>query len=520
MRRFSLGFTLVFWVIFVSAGFVWGEQKRAEDVSPRPGCELKSAGTDALPPSGLSETRHVLELADRKLAYVAVAGTLPVKIRKNGSRCRIFFVAYELEGIRAASRSLTFVFNGGPGASAAYLHLGALGPRTIEFGKEGTLPEPPVGSVENARTWLRFTDLVFVDPVGTGYSRCVTDCGSDKKGKEKSAAWGVEEDFTAMAEFVRLYLTRRGRWTSPKYLVGESYGGFRVAGLSGHLQSNGIGVNGMILISPVLEFGSLSEDSYRLLPWIVRVPSYAATARRHGKARGNLPENHVRTALEGVERFAVHDLLPALANGQAELPCEQLAGFIGMSDQAVERSDARIPLSLYVKNLLSSSRRLISVYDGSWTAIDPKPGYPFPPAEDPLLARINLLLAPAFNAYIREDLGFETDLHYKILNKTVSKKWNWKSGMKSEQGFVGAAEDLKTAMSLNENLRVLIAHGVFDLVTPYFGSVVVFRQMALDPSVASNFSLKVYEGGHMFYTHQRARFEFFEDARAFFGSHH
>ncbi len=473
-----------------------------------------------LSPDQRSQTRHVLNVGEEEIPYVATAGTLPVRISRDGPECRIFFISYASEsGANQRSRPLTFVFNGGPGASSAYLHLAALGPRRVVLAEDGSLPGPPARLVDNDHTWLRFSDLVFVDPAGTGYSGCIR-CDHQKKEEPDTKAWGVREDLEAVAIFIRLYLTRNNRWLAPKFLVGESYGGFRVAALSELLQSDyGISANGLVLVSPALEFGLLYGDAYNLLPWVVTVPSYAATARYHDKAVRKISEaQEIRPALQEVEHFAAQELLPALAEADTAALYGRLASFIGLPEHRVARLRARVPPWLYVKELLRDDRRQTSLYDGSWTAIDPRPESPLPPEEDPLLLRLDTLLTAALNSYVRVELGFETDIPYVVLNKEVTKKWNWRSGLESGQGFVGGAGNLKKCMSINTDLKVLIAHGVFDLVTPYFGSEIVARQMALDPAVSSNLRLKVYEGGHMFYTHTAGRLRFFEDAESFFRS--
>jgi len=472
----------------------------------------------ALPPEKRAETDHVLKVGELDLHYHATAGTLPIKIEA-GAECRIFFISYELQ--RDASRPLTFVFNGGPGASSAYLHLAALGPRRVIFNKDGGMPGPPSRLAKNIHTWLRFTDLVFVDPIGTGYSRCVSAQGDGKKekGEAETGVWGVQEDLTSLAKFIRLYLTRSSRWLSPKFLVGESYGGFRVAALSDLLTSDyGVSPNGIILVSPALEFGHLMRDEYRLLPWVVTLPSYAATAAYHKKAEKTSGIRDLRASLQEIEDFAVRALLPALAETHISEINATIAGYIGLPESLVERLNGRISPMLFAKELLRGDSRLISMYDGSWTVIDPVPASPFPPKDDPLLVSINTLLTAGLNSYMREHLKFETDIPYMVLNKDISKKWNWKSGLISGQGFAGVTENLKNSMSTNKALKVFIAHGVFDLVTPYFGSVILTKQMSLNSAVASNLSLKVYEGGHMFYTHMEGRIEFFEDARHFFKS--
>jgi carboxypeptidase C (cathepsin A) len=478
---------------------------------------------DAFPPDESSSTQHVLKVQDLMLRYSATAGTLPIKVDDDGTECRIFFVSYRIQPETSTPRPLSFVFNGGPGASSAYLHVAAVGPKRVVFYDDGDFPGPPPSLADNIHTWLKFTDLVFVDPVGTGYSRCLRvqrEQKNKQEGEAEAKVWGVREDLTALAKFIRLYLTRNERWLSPKFLMGESYGGFRVAALSDLLQSEfGIALNGIVLVSPALEFALLGGDDYSLLPWVVTLPSYAAVARYHGKASGRLEmEPGPRIALEDVERFALKEFLPALAEANTGAINSRLSSLIGLPPDRVARLQGRIPAAIFAKELLLEDRRLLSLYDGSWTTIDPDPSSPFPPRKDPRLTQLNTLLTPALNSYVREQLGYKTDVPYEVLSKEVSKKWNWRSGLSGAQGFVGVAESLKDSMSLNKDLKVLIAHGIFDLVTPYFGSVVVTRQMALDPSVAINLDFRVYDGGHMFYIHAAGLRGFFEDAKGFFES--
>lgn len=471
-----------------------------------------------LSPGESSKTEHILRIGDSELRYSANAGVLPVRVDKEGPECRMFFINYNLQDSENSSRPLAFVFNGGPGASSAYLHLAALGPKRILLNGSGSFPAPPGHLIDNTHTWLRFTDLVFIDPVGTGYSRCLPSKCDPEKQNPEAKVWGVREDLASLAEFIRLFLTRTNRWLSPKFVVGESYGGFRVAALSDLLQSEyGIALNGVVLVSPALEFGLLRGADYSLLPWLVTIPSYAATAQFHGKAQGNISgKENPRSALQEAEAFALKELLPALAIGETGALNLRLSTYIGLPADRAARLKARIPAFLFSKELLKKSGRLISLYDGSFTAIDPDPASTLPPREDPLLIQLNTLLTAGMNSYVRQQLKLETDISYEILNKEVSKKWNWKSGLEWGQGYVGVAQNLKHSMSINKDLKTFIAHGVFDLVTPYFGSVVVTKQMSLDPSIAPNLTLKVYEGGHMFYTHTVSRDIFYEDGRQFF----
>lgn len=520
MDRRILGVIIILLTVFVYLTKASAENAKPTEIGEQQ-CPSKEVIAEMLPADSVSISEHTLQSEDFKLQYQAKAGTLAVKLNDHGPECSIFFISYESLNHKESPLPLTFVFNGGPGASSAYLHLGTLGPKRVLFEKNKGLMAPPVQIVDNMQTWLRFTDLVFVDPVGTGYSRCEQlQENQDEKVKGEKKAWGVKEDLDSLAKFIRLYLTRHNRWLSPKYLVGESYGGFRVAALTDFLQTQyDIALNGVVLISPALEFELLQGNEFSLLPSVVTLPSYAATASYHGKVSGPYADgNDMQKFLTGVELFAIQEYLPALAIADTAALDSQLAEFIGLPLQRVAQLKSRVSPFVYAKELLRESGRLVSVYDGRITSIDPNPSSPFPPRKDPFLVQLNNLLAAAFNSYIREELKFETDIPYKILNWEVSRSWNWRSGIDGTQGFTGVAGNLKKSMSVNEELRVRITHGIFDLITPYFGSVIVGRQMSLDPAIASNLSLKNYYGGHMFYTNDDARIRFFEDSRQFFMS--
>jgi carboxypeptidase C (cathepsin A) len=511
-------------ILFCFILFTFITEVAAENQSPevdqKAGCNEKNVKDEiALSPDQESKTKHLLKFGEKELSYVATAGVLPIQIGGKSPECRIFYISYGCSLRDSALRPLTFVFNGGPGASAAYLHLAALGPVGVHLGEDGNLPGPPVKLIHNINTWLRFTDLVFVDPVGTGYSRCVLPGCDTKEDKEPDARlWGVQEDLKSLAEFIRLFLTRNNRWLSPKFLIGESYGGFRVAALSDILQSNyGVGLNGIVLISPALEFGLLRGHKYSLLPWVITIPSFAATAGHHRKvSKEPSKERNPRDGLAAVEQFSIKELLPALAGHETESIYSQISSYIGIPVDFVSLHHARIPALIFAKELLRDENRLISLYDGSHTSIDPEPADPFSQIEDPALVRLNILLTSALNSYVRDQLKFNTDIPYLVLNSEVSKNWNWKSTLDWGQGYAGVAENLKKSMSMFEEMKVLIAHGVFDLVTPYFGSVIVIRQMSLDSRIASNIILKVYDGGHMFYTHSKGKVNFFRDVDIFF----
>ncbi|MGH6886936.1 MAG: S10 family peptidase, partial [Geminicoccales bacterium] len=429
----------------------------------------------------------------------------------------LFYVAYAADRAEPGTRPVAFVLNGGPGASAAYLHLGALGPRRVVFDEDGAAPPAPPRIVPNPDTWLTFTDLVFIDPVETGFSRIAATA----EGEEDGARFlGTRADLNALSAFIRLWLSRNERWTSPKFLVGESYGGFRVAALADLLaERQGIQVNGAVLISPVIEFSLHDGDDYTLLPWVLRVPSFAAVAHRHGK--GSLAaaaSGDLESALDEVEAFSLAELLPGLARGDAlAAPAaralyQRLAAMVGLPPELVRRHAGRIPRGVFAKELLRAERRVVSLYDGSLSAIDPEPARSSA-SRDSRLTRVTATLAAAINDYLRRDLDYETDRPYRVLNREVSREWEWGG---DGRGFIGAADDLKAVLSREPSFRVLIVHGAYDLVTPYFTSVYVARQMRLDPEVRDAVSVEVYQGGHMFYTHGAPRARLARDARMLF----
>jgi carboxypeptidase C (cathepsin A) len=430
----------------------------------------------------------------------------------------MFYVSYELDGADR-TRPIAFVFNGGPGAASAYLQLGAVGPRRLVLNDDGTVPPPPARFVDNPLTWLAFADLVFIDPVGTGFSRSVG--GKDQKADER-AFFGSKADIETLARFIRLYLSRNDRWLSPKVLVGESYGGFRAAALTNVLPSSyGVALNGALMISPVLAFGLSRVDGYQPLPWALKLPSYAASALEQHRSSLSKPEAGPldRKALAEVESWSLGGYLTALAAGDTlgaaaeQAMIDKVAGFTGLPREEVARRHGRIPIATFAKTLLRDQRRVLSLYDGSVSMIDSNPESAA--LDDRSLDVLNAALGPAFNAYLRGELKFETDLPYLVLNGEVNRQWRWDERA-GRRGNGGVLDDLKAGLSFNPRLRVLIAHGLFDLVTPYFASAYAIGQLYLDPAVRGNVALKTYAAGHMIYTHSAAREALARDAEAFF----
>ena len=464
-----------------------------------------------------NKTKH--QLGRAKLRYEAIADWVVLRKREKPI-ARVFHVAYLAQS--RAVRPLTFVFNGGPGAASAYLHMGALGPQRAVFNEDGSLPKPPVQLKDNAESWLRFTDLVFVDPVGTGFSRTIEEEQQDenKKTDDKKPNpefWEVDRDLESLGEFMQKFLSAHGRWKSPVFIAGECYGGFRVAKLARLAQERyGIGLSGSILISPAIEFASLMGSDYNLMHWVETLPSMAATAWIHGREHRSGRRVGLPAYLREAEAFALDELLPLIARGESLDEArrgevlQRLSQLVGLDEAWVARSVGRIDRRAFARELLRDERRYCGLYDASLTAVDPFPdrtGYQGP---DPTLAALDRIFRAGVNAHLRENLGVETELDYELLSYEVHQQWKAQAG-----GFIrpqiGAMDDLRYGMVLNPHMQVCISHGYFDLVTPYFSSDRIVEHMKLDESLRGNLRVKHYQGGHMFYTWAASRKAFYKD---------
>lgn len=468
-------------------------------------------------------TQHQLQQGEAIIRYTATAAW-QFLYQELKPIAEVFSVAYIVEVDESVSRPITFVFNGGPGASSAYLHLGALGPKRVYFAPEGKLPQPPVKLVDNQESWLQFTDLVFIDPIGTGFSRALpsaTETETEKKGENEkktdpgSEFWEVKRDLQAIGEFIQRFLSQQQRWLSPIYIAGESYGGFRVAKLARLLQEEfGVGLSGALLISPALEFSLLEGTDYNLTYWASLIPTYAAVASHHGKAKAD--------SIQGAEVFSHQVLLPFLAKGNANTVTEtaefyqSLADLIGLPLDLISKHQGRIDREIFARELLRDSGKIIGLYDGTITAFDPFPDRDTYQGSDPTLSGFERIFTGGINHHLRSILQVETELSYNLLNFNVFKQWQFKLESEFKQGYIGAVDDLRVGMNLNPFMRVRIDHGLFDLVTTYFASQYLAGLMNLTPAIRSNLTLNNYPGGHMFYTWDSSRQEWFRQVRDFY----
>ncbi len=480
-----------------------------------------SAGTDADAGKAkikieekTSVTQHNVVIDNVNIAYTATAGTLVLKNDEDEPRASIFYVAYTKKGVEDTSvRPITFSFNGGPGSSSVWLHLGVLGPRRVLMEDEGNPLPPPFQVVQNEASLLDVTDLVFIDPVSTGYSRAAP-------GEEVKQFHGVEQDIKSVGEFIRLYTARHQRWNSPKFLIGESYGTTRAAGLASHLhQELGMYVNGIMLVSSILNFQSARFDLGNDLPYILFLPTYAATAWYHKRLPDDLQELELTAFLTEVEAFAAGDYTLALMKGST-LPEEeqraivmQLARYTGLKETYIEQSNLRINIHRFVKELLRDERRTIGRFDSRFKGIDldaagEEHEY------DPSYAIVQGSYTAAFNHYVRADLDFKTDQPYEILTGNVQ-PWDYS---KYQNQYVNVSESLRQALTRNPYLRVFVGNGYYDLATPYFATEYTFNHLGLDPTLQDHVSMGYYSAGHMMYLHRPSLLKLKADLASFMRS--
>ncbi|MDE2776191.1 MAG: peptidase S10 [Chloroflexota bacterium] len=454
-------------------------------------------------------TSQQLELGDQTLAYRATVGMLPLKDEKGAIAAQIFYTAYTLDAdANPAERPLIFVFNGGPGSASIWLHMGALGPKRVDMGEEGFMPPPPYKLIDNAHTWLDLGDLVFIDPVGTGYSRAADPADNEKY-------WGLEEDLEAVGEFIRLYLSREKRWTSPLYLAGESYGTTRAAGLAGHLIDRGIAFNGVVLISTVMNFQTLRFTKANDLPYTLYLPSFCAAAHYHGKLEDDLQKRDLRELLREVAEWAEADYTVALAKGdrmsedERASIAERLSRYTGLSQRFILGADLRVNIMSFCKELLRDDKRAVGRLDSRFIGIMASAegaSFDFDPSMHAITPPYNAV----FNQYVREQLAYETDLNYEILSYKVNENWRYQGGR-----FPDTSEGLRAAFAKNPFMRVLVAQGYYDLATPFQAAYYSLAHMGLDPALRDNITITEYEAGHMMYVHEPSLAKLKADARAF-----
>ncbi len=459
------------------------------------------------------DTSWSIETASGPLDYQASAGRLVLREESGKARASIFHVYYRTSDEPDPERPITFCFNGGPGSSSVWLHLGAFGPRRIDMGEDGFDLEPPYALSDNAHTLLDVTDLVFIDPVTTGYSRAAKDVDDSK-------FHGQREDVESVAEFIRLFLTREQRWNSPIYLSGESYGTTRAAALAEHLENrHGIYPSGLVLVSSILDFQTARFDEGNDLPFALFLPTYTATAWFHGKLPPATQGLELKAVVQRAREFAGSEYLLALFQGdmltdeRRAAVTDELQALTGLSPEYLDATNLRVRIDRFCKELRRSEGITVGRLDSRYTANDrdsASDGYEF----DPSYAAIQGPYTMSLNGYLRGELGYESDLPYEILTGRVQ-PWNYEN---VQNEYLNVAEDLRKAMARNKALRVYVANGYYDLATPFFATEYTFDHLGLPAGERGRIAMGYFEAGHMMYV-KRSELELLHnDLQAFYAA--
>ena len=443
-------------------------------------------------------THHQVSLDGKTLKYTATAGRLPIKRGDGKIEAEMFFVAYSVDGQDASKRPLTFAFNGGPGSATIWLHMGALGPKHVALTADGVLPAAPYRVEDNPYTLLDKSDLVMVDAIGTGFSRA-ENMDTSKK------FWGVKGDIEAFSEFIRMYLSRYERWSSPLFLLGESYGTTRAAGISGHLSELGINFNGITLLSMVLNFQTLEDTKTNDEPYIYLIPSYTMIAGYHHKLPSDLLQD-LNKARQEAEQWAVGEYAQALAKGDAMTAAERdkvvtdMARYTGLTKEVIDQANLRIDVPKFTHYLLLDQKVRVGRLDGRYTGPDPD-GLLDTRFYDPTEANIMAPYNTVFNNYVRTELGYKTDMPYYVFaqQQGFEDRWDWGS---VGEGFPDTASALRRAVVKNPYLKVLVMEGYYDLACPYFAANYTVDHLNLPEKYRAQISYATYESGHMVYLHQ------------------
>ena len=445
--------------------------------------------------------RQTITLHGKPLSYDATVGKIAVYNAKGKKSAEVVYTSYVLPGA-PADRPVTFAFNGGPGASSVYLNMGAVGPRRVEFGTDGDTPSDLKVS-DNPDTWLDMSDLVFIDPVGTGFSRSLEEEADSKKD-----FYSTEADIHYLSRVVYDWLVKNNRLRSPKFVMGESYGGYRAPRIALYLQTRmGIGVSGLVMVSPYLDPAAIGDETaLSPLPWMISLPSMAA---------GNLERKGQLTPakMAEIEQYDrtefVTDFLAGRANPAAvQRMVKKVSEYTGLDPALVARMDGRIDIGTYLRETHRADRKIGSVYDSSVTAYDPFPESYTRQSGDPIL---NMLLAPATTAmvdFVQREVGWKTDAHYEALSYEVNRLWDRDAKDKP-------VSDLRQAIANDSKMNVLIAHGLNDLSCPFFTSRLVIDQLPAFGGTAK-VKLGLYPGGHMFYNRSASAAAFKADAKAMY----
>ena len=497
------------------------ETKPAQPATPAPEAKPeggKEAASDKEEHYDMTEmppvvTHHRITVDGKTLAYTATAGRLPIKRGDGKIEAEMFFVAYTLDGQEAGKRPLTFCFNGGPGSASVWLHMGAVGPRQVVLQPNGFMPAAPYRIADNPNTLLDKSDLVFVDAIATGLSRAA-NAEMIKK------YLGVKGDIEAFGEFIRLYITRYERWPSPLFILGESYGTTRAAGIANYAADHGISFNGITLLSTAMDFGTLEWSKNNDVPYILLVPSFTMIAAYHKRLAPELMQDLGKTRQE-VEHWAMGDYATALAKGDSLSADERqkiidtYARYTGLDRKLIDNANLRIDVEQFTHNLLLDQKLRVGRLDGRFTGVDPE-GLLETHEFDPTASAIVPPYTSVFNNYLRNDLGYKVDMPYKVFawDEPAFQKWDWGEAIK---GFPNTAPGLRAALAKNPYLKVLVMEGYYDLATPYLAANYSIDHLNLGPQLRKNIGFETYEAGHMVYVDNTSHAKMTRDLGEFMG---
>ncbi len=508
MKQYLMAFatTLLVVVVFYQSSFAQKTVTLTTSKTVRD--SLMYSKSDSVPPPVI--THHRITIEGKTIDYTATTGYMPMKDSSGKLMAKIFYMAYTKDDVgNDEKRPVSFAFNGGPGSASIWLHMGSFSPVRVNFADDkGDATAPPFTYSDNPYSWLGFTDLVFIDPVSTGYSRT-------GKGVSPRKYHGYSADVASVGDFIRLYITRYERWSSPKFIVGESYGTTRAAGLSGYLQNSyGMYLNGIVLISSVLNFQLLDFDHGNEMPYIMFLPTYATTAQYHKKLSPELESLPVDQFGKRVEAFAQGmysyflfqgDKAPA---GLTDKVVDSINYFTGTPKDYIIRAKERITDNRFFKEVLRDEGKIVGRYDSRFTGEDEDDAGESP-TYDPSDANINGAFNSVFNEYVKKDLGYSSDLPYNAFGNV----WPWSL---PENEYLDVSETLRSAMTLNPHLKVMVVCGYYDLATPFFNAEYAVDHLGLRPDVRSNISLSYYTAGHMVYVNKDDDAKLKNDAQNFY----
>ena len=478
---------------------------QAQDKDDKAADKDKKPAEGAPPPAPKEEssvTDHSIKLGGQTIPYKATAQTIQLKDDKGEPTALVYSTAYTRSDVKDSStRPVAFLYNGGPGSSSVWLHMGSFGPRRVVTANAAITPPAPYKVEDNIYSLLDKTDLVFIDPVGTGFSHAVG------KAQNKDF-WGVDPDVKSLAQFIEIYITRTNRWNSPKFLIGESYGTFRSAALANYLQDhNNIYINGIVLVSSVLDLGTISFYPGTDNAYIYYLPSYAATAWYH-KMLKDRPDD-VNAFISEARKFAQGEYSSAMMKGDTLSDAEKaevakkMARFTGLSEDYLVKANLRVNLFQFMKELQRSrgltTGRLDARFSGpTYDLLGEFAEY------DPQETAISGAFVAAFNSYVREDLKFGADKSYHVAADFQGQQWDWKHQGGDQFGFPGSPNvegDLVGAMISNPHLKIEVENGIYDLATPFFATEQTMDHLGIAPNLRKNIKLQYYEAGHMMYVH-------------------